>query len=174
MEQHGGIGYEVVQALDAPCAADGGTVAEIDSVLCHASACGCRAGYRSAEDLADRVPQRFVERRPPQKAEQLVEVPTIVSYSSLQGISNARSLNFPGSCKLACHGTTLERQESQHVVHSGAGIGPQSASVDRTSEPAKVECDTTPNGSGSNAESATSWTALRADSVENSDGRKTP
>ena len=32
----------------------------------------------------DRVPQRFVERRPPQTAEQLVEVPTIISYSSLQ------------------------------------------------------------------------------------------
>ena len=32
----------------------------------------------------DRVPQRLVERRPPQTAEQLVEVPTIISYSSLQ------------------------------------------------------------------------------------------
>ena len=30
---------------------------------------------------------------------------------------------------------------------------------------AKVECDTTPNGSASNAESETSWTALRADSL---------
>ena len=32
----------------------------------------------------DRVHQRIVERRPPQTAEQLVEVPTIISYSSLQ------------------------------------------------------------------------------------------
>ena len=31
----------------------------------------------------DRVPQRIVERRPLQTAEQLVEVPTIISYSSL-------------------------------------------------------------------------------------------
>ena len=31
----------------------------------------------------DRIPQRFVERRAPQKAEQLVELPTVVSYSSL-------------------------------------------------------------------------------------------
>ena len=32
----------------------------------------------------DKVPQRLVECRPPQMAEQLMEVPTIVSFSSLQ------------------------------------------------------------------------------------------
>ena len=32
----------------------------------------------------DRVPQRLVECRPPQMAEQLMEVPTIVFFSSLQ------------------------------------------------------------------------------------------
>ena len=32
----------------------------------------------------DRIPQRFMDRRRPQKAEKLVEVPTVVSYSSLQ------------------------------------------------------------------------------------------
>ena len=32
----------------------------------------------------DRIPQRFVDWRRPQKAEQLVEVPTVVSLSSLQ------------------------------------------------------------------------------------------
>ena len=30
----------------------------------------------------DRIPQRFVNRRRPQRAEQLVEVPTVVSLSS--------------------------------------------------------------------------------------------
>ena len=34
------------------CAADGGTAAECHSVLCRAFAGGCRAGYRSANDLA--------------------------------------------------------------------------------------------------------------------------
>ena len=32
----------------------------------------------------DSIPQRFVDRRRPQRAEQLVEVPTVVSLSSLQ------------------------------------------------------------------------------------------
>ena len=47
------------RARDCPesrrsCAADGGTVAGCSPFLRHVSASGCRAGYRSAEDLASR------------------------------------------------------------------------------------------------------------------------
>ena len=44
----------------------------------------------------DRIPQRFVDRRCPQRAEQLVEVPTVVSHSSLQQQSaeQARTWTF--------------------------------------------------------------------------------
>ena len=54
------------------CAADGGTVVERHSVLCRALA---EPVIEVPKILPDRVPQRIVERRPPQTAEQLVEVP---------------------------------------------------------------------------------------------------
>ena len=54
MKRHDGIAYELVQSFRCSCAADGGTAAESRAVLCHAVAGGCRAGYRSAEDLASR------------------------------------------------------------------------------------------------------------------------
>ena len=50
-QRHAGIGYELVLSSRCSCAADGGTVAECPSVLRRASACGCRAGYRRAQDL---------------------------------------------------------------------------------------------------------------------------
>ena len=42
----------------------------------------------------DRIPQRSVEFRPPQKAELLVELPTVVSYSSLKRLA-AQNVHFP-------------------------------------------------------------------------------
>ena len=42
----------------------------------------------------DRIPQRFAVRRP-QKAEQLVEVPTVLSFSSLQQQSAERVIDIP-------------------------------------------------------------------------------
>ena len=46
----------------------------------------------------DRVPQRLVECRPPQMAEQLVEVPTIVSFSSLhqRNVEQITDIPVPG------------------------------------------------------------------------------
>ena len=43
----------------------------------------------------DRIPQRFVDRRRPQRAEQLVEVPTVVSHSSLKQQSDEQTLDIP-------------------------------------------------------------------------------
>ena len=42
----------------------------------------------------DRIPQRFAVRRP-QKAEQLVEVPTVLSFSSLQQQSAEQIIDIP-------------------------------------------------------------------------------
>ena len=47
LQRHAGIGYELVQAPDA---ADGGTVAGCSPFLRHVSAGCCRAGYRRAQD----------------------------------------------------------------------------------------------------------------------------
>ena len=43
----------------------------------------------------DRIPQRFVDRRRPQRAEQLVEVLTVVSHSSLQQQSAEQNVDIP-------------------------------------------------------------------------------
>ena len=45
----------------------------------------------------DRVPQRLVERCFPQLAEQLVEVPTVLSYSLLQQRTAEQTIGFSGS-----------------------------------------------------------------------------
>ena len=67
-----------VQILDVPCAggeAAGGSAAEDRHFY-------SRAVYEVPKIFPDRIPKRSVERRPPQKAEQLVEVPTILYFSS--------------------------------------------------------------------------------------------
>ena len=64
------------------CAADGGTVAECRAVLCHASTGGCRVVIAVPKILPHDVPTRRLC-RDTQLAEQLVEVPTIISGASL-------------------------------------------------------------------------------------------
>ena len=70
-------------------AAGGGPAGGIHAEARH---CHPRAG--------DRIPQRFVDQRRPQRAEQLVEVPTVVSFSSLQQQSAEQIIDIrvpPGS-----------------------------------------------------------------------------
>ena len=75
-----------------PCAADGGTAARCPPVLRFFPAGGCRAGYRSAEDLPGHDSAAL---RQPQMVEQLVHVPTVVSYSSLQQLSTEQIVDIP-------------------------------------------------------------------------------
>ena len=49
--RHTGVGYEIAKNLEVPVPQMGGTAARRPPVLRHLSAGGCRAGYRSAEDL---------------------------------------------------------------------------------------------------------------------------
>ena len=78
VKRHAGIGYEIVQNLDVPVPQMVEQLPNIVQFL---------ASYLLvvSEQVID-VPKIFVERHPPQKAEKLVEVPTIVSFSSLQRI----------------------------------------------------------------------------------------
>ena len=61
------------------CAAGGGTAGGRPPVLRHAFACGCRAGYRCAQDLSRGHPDANPV-RDPQLVEQLVEVPTVLYF----------------------------------------------------------------------------------------------
>ena len=86
MEQHGGIGCGLVQDLDAPVLQMVEQLPTVIQFFATHLLVVAELVIKVPKILPGRVPQRFVERRPPQKAEQLVEVPTIVSCSSLQGI----------------------------------------------------------------------------------------
>ena len=60
----------------------------------HADA--CRAGYRSAQDLCWTVSRSvWSERRLPQMVEQLVDVPTVLSYTLLQQRTAEQLVNTP-------------------------------------------------------------------------------
>ena len=69
-----------------PCAADGRTAAQCPSVVCLFPAGGCRAGYRRAQDLIGPDSAALGGLSASQMADQLVEVPAIISYSTLHGL----------------------------------------------------------------------------------------
>ena len=73
-----------VQILDAPVPQLGNQVLELLQKIVTASFVEPVQVIEVPKIFPDSVPQRIVERRPLQTAEQLVEVPTIISYSSLQ------------------------------------------------------------------------------------------
>ena len=67
----------------------------------------------------DRIPQRFVDTGRPQRAEQLVEVPTVVSHSSLQRHSAEQNVDIPVPGTRGDRGGLQgfhPRQGSQHTV----------------------------------------------------------
>ena len=72
-----------VQILDAPVPQLGNQVLELLQKIVTSSFVEPVQVIEVPKIFPDRVPQRIVERRPPQTAEQLVELPTIISYSSL-------------------------------------------------------------------------------------------
>ena len=70
------------------------------------SRCACAADGEPTGGMISqkRIPQRFVDRRRPQKAEQLVEVPTVVSFSSLEQQTAKQIIDIPLPRTRGCHG----------------------------------------------------------------------
>ena len=93
LQRHAGIGYEIGQGLDA-CAAGGGT-ANIVQFFAMQLPVVAEPVIEVPKILPDRVPQRIVERRPPHIAEQFMDVPTVVSYSSLQQLIAEPIIDIP-------------------------------------------------------------------------------
>ena len=89
-KRHTGVGYEIAQNLVVPVLQMGEQLPEHRPVLRRFQLpVVCRAGYRSAEDLPkqDSAALGGTHLRQPQMVEQLVHVPTVVSYSSLQQLT---------------------------------------------------------------------------------------
>ena len=86
--RHTGVGYEIAQNLEVPVPQMGGTAAEHCSVLCCKLLVVAEPVIEVPKIFLDRTPQRLGDcLRQPQMVEQLVHVPTVVSYSSLQQIT---------------------------------------------------------------------------------------
>ena len=117
-----------VQILDAPVPQMGNQVLELLQKIVSSLVEPVQV-IEVPKIFPDRVPQRIVERRPPQTEEQLVEVPTIISYSSLQrtveqtidipvpgrGGRNVGLQGFPPGQSSTAHLASLERS-SERIV----------------------------------------------------------
>ena len=96
MERHAGIGYELVQALVVPVLQ---MVEQLPSVF-QFFATLLPVVAEQVTDVPkisqDRTPQRLGDcLRQPQMADQLVDVPTVVSYSSLQQLIAEQIVDIP-------------------------------------------------------------------------------
>ena len=94
MERHDGIAYELVQALDAPVLQ---TVEKLPNVVQFFSAqlpVFAEPVIEVPKILPHDVPPRRLC-RDTQLAEQLVEVPTVLSYSSLQQLIGEQTVDIP-------------------------------------------------------------------------------
>ena len=85
--RHAGVGYEIVQSLDVPVLQ---TVEQLPNVLqffVTSVPAVAEQVFNVPKISQDRTRQSLVDHlRQPQTAEQLVEVPTIIPYSSLHGL----------------------------------------------------------------------------------------
>ena len=97
MERHDGIAYELVQALDAPVLQ---TVEQLPNIVQFFA-----AQLPVVAEPVIEVPKIFLDTTPqllgdvlrqPQMMEQLVDVPTVVSYSSLQQLTAEQIVDIPG------------------------------------------------------------------------------
>ena len=94
--RHAGVGYEIVQSLDAPVPQMEEQLPNIVQFFSVQLPVVAETVIEVPKILLDRTPQRLGDRlRQPQMAEQLVDVPTVVSYSSLQQLTAEQIVDIP-------------------------------------------------------------------------------
>ena len=94
--RHAGVGYEIVLSLDVPVPQMGEQLPNIVQFLAAQLPVVAEPVIEVPKILLDRTPQRLGDRlRRPQMVEQLVDVPTVVSYSSLQQLTAEQIVDFP-------------------------------------------------------------------------------
>ena len=85
LQRHAGIGHEIVLSLDVPVPQMGEQLPNIVQFFAAQLPVVAEPVIEVPKISQDRTPQRMGDRlRQPQMAEQLVDVPIVVSYSSLQ------------------------------------------------------------------------------------------
>ena len=91
-----GVGYEIVLSLDVPVPEMGEKLPNIVHFFAAQLPVVAELVVEVPKILLDRTPQRLGDRlRRPQMVEHLVDVPTVVSYSSLQQLTAEQIVDFP-------------------------------------------------------------------------------
>ena len=94
--RHTGVGYEIGQRLDVPVPQMGEQLPNIVQFFAAQLPVVAEPVIEVPKILLDRTPQRLGDRlRQPQMVEQLVHVPTVVSYSSLQQLTAEQIVDIP-------------------------------------------------------------------------------
>ena len=94
--RHAGIGYEIVQSLDVTVPQIGEQLPNIVQFFAAQLPVVAEPVLEVPKILQDRTPQRLGDcLRQPQMADQLVDVPTVVSYSSLQQLVAEQIVDIP-------------------------------------------------------------------------------
>ena len=94
--RHAGVGYELVHRLDVPVPQMGEQLPNIVQFFAAQLPVGAEPVIEVPKIFLDKTPQRLGDAlRQPQMVEQLVHVPTVVSFSSLQPLAAEQIVNIP-------------------------------------------------------------------------------
>ena len=94
--RHAGVGHEIVQSLDVPVPQMGEQLPNIVQFFAVQLPVVAEPVIEVPKILLDRTPQRLGDcLRQPQISEQLVDVPTVVSFSSLQQLTAEQIVDIP-------------------------------------------------------------------------------
>ena len=94
--RHTGVGFEIAQNLEVPVPQMGEQLPDVLQFFATFLPFVAEQVIEVPKIFLDRTPQRLGDRlRQPQTAEQLMEVPTVVSYSSLQQLTAEQIVDIP-------------------------------------------------------------------------------
>ena len=96
MERHTGVGYELVHRLEVPVPQMGEQLLDVLQFFATCLPVVAEPVIEVPKIFLDTTPQRLGDHlRQPQMVEQLVHVPTVVSYSSLQQLTAEQIVDIP-------------------------------------------------------------------------------
>ena len=96
VQRHAGIGYELAQNLDVPVLQMGEQLPDVLQLFASFLPVVAEQVIEVPKIFLDMTPQRLGDHlRQPQMVEQLVHVPTVVSYSSLQQLTAEQIVDIP-------------------------------------------------------------------------------
>ena len=122
--RHDGVGYEIVLSLDVPVPQLGEQLPNIVQFFAVQLPVVAEPVIEVPKILLERTPQRLGDRlRQPQMVEQLVDVPTVVSFSSLQQLTAEQTVDIPLPHSGGLQGSRPGQGSTASSSHVGAADG---------------------------------------------------